>query len=553
MQKGRVLFIFLAGLVLVNVLQCFFTELLHDEAYYWLWSKDLAWGYFDHPPMVALFIRLGDTLMHAELGVRLLFILANATTVYLLYHIIKPANLKLFYVLLLSITPLLALGFFAVPDIPLLFFAACFFAVYQKYLDDDSVSTAVLLGACMACMLYSKYHGVLVIFFVLLSNLQLLRRKTFYLACFTGVLMFTPHLWWQWQNDFPTFRFHLFERSREVYSWMRTTDYVAGQLILAGIPAGLLLLYAAVKYKAKNKFQRALQFQLWGTYLFFLISSFKGRTEANWTIANVIPLTILCYRFFEVNPKPARWLLFLLPVSLLSIIGLRVHYGTSFTKNYLGIQSETQHWKEWADTIAVHAVNRPVVFLSSYQKASKYTFYTGKTAFSTTEVEMRRSQYNLLNIEDDIQNKEVYVCTYWGFMPDGAKTHDKLITRATNFDGFVVDSFLSWYKVVITPFKKAYTATTGSEIVVPVKVVSPYKDHPLPNEYSRLTYRIYEGKTKLGDYETDILLEPVLATRQAEVKVKPPVKPGQYRIFISATQDNFPPPINSTAVEVEVK
>ncbi|HLP49304.1 MAG TPA: glycosyltransferase family 39 protein [Chitinophagales bacterium] len=553
MQKGRVIFIFLAGLVLVNMVQCCFTELLHDEAYYWLWSKDLAWGYFDHPPMVALFIRLGDVMMHNELGVRLLFILANAATVYLLYHIIKPAHLQLFYGLLLSITPLLALGFFAVPDIPLLFFAACFFVVYKKYLDEDTALTAILLGMCMASMLYSKYHGVLTIFFVLLSNPQLLRRKTFYLASVTGAILFAPHLWWQWQNDFPTFRFHLFERSREVYSWMRTSEYLGGQLLLAGIPAGLLLLYAAARHKARNKFQRAMQFQLWGTYLFFLVSSFKGRTEANWTIVNVIPLAVLSYRYLEANAKPARWLLFLLPVSVLSIVALRVHYGTPFTKECLGIQSETQHWKEWADSIEVHAGNRPVVFLSSYQKASKYTFYTGKTAFSTTEVQMRRSQYNLLNIEDDIQNKEVYVCTYWGFIPDGAKRRDKLITRATNFDGFVVDSFISWYKLLITPLERSYSVTGGAEIEIPVNVVSPYINHPLPNERSRLTYRIYEGKTKLGDYETDNLLEPVLATGRASVKVKPPVKPGHYQIFISPTQDNFPPPINSPAIEVLVK
>src|SRR5579862_2769325 len=28
-----------------------------DEAYYWVWSRALAPGYFDHPPMIALWIR----------------------------------------------------------------------------------------------------------------------------------------------------------------------------------------------------------------------------------------------------------------------------------------------------------------------------------------------------------------------------------------------------------------------------------------------------------------------------------------------------------------
>ncbi len=32
-------------------------ELTFDEAYYTLWSRSLAWGYLDHPPMVAAWIR----------------------------------------------------------------------------------------------------------------------------------------------------------------------------------------------------------------------------------------------------------------------------------------------------------------------------------------------------------------------------------------------------------------------------------------------------------------------------------------------------------------
>ncbi len=44
-----------------------------DECYYWIWSRAPANGYLDHPPMVALWIRLGTSLAgDTELGVRLL-------------------------------------------------------------------------------------------------------------------------------------------------------------------------------------------------------------------------------------------------------------------------------------------------------------------------------------------------------------------------------------------------------------------------------------------------------------------------------------------------
>jgi 4-amino-4-deoxy-L-arabinose transferase-like glycosyltransferase len=44
-----------------------------DEAYYWVWSRALAPGYLDHPPMVALWVRAGTAIAgDTALGIRLL-------------------------------------------------------------------------------------------------------------------------------------------------------------------------------------------------------------------------------------------------------------------------------------------------------------------------------------------------------------------------------------------------------------------------------------------------------------------------------------------------
>src|SRR5713226_2578173 len=52
------------------------TPLTFDEAYYWMWSKHLAFGYYDHPPGVAAVIRLGTTIGgDTNFGVRLVSIL----------------------------------------------------------------------------------------------------------------------------------------------------------------------------------------------------------------------------------------------------------------------------------------------------------------------------------------------------------------------------------------------------------------------------------------------------------------------------------------------
>src|SRR5476651_1358638 len=80
---------FLLCWTILNALQAYTLEIHADEAYYWLYSRFLDWGYFDHPPMVAIFIRIGDSLMHNEFGLRLMTVLASTLSLYVLWLIIK--------------------------------------------------------------------------------------------------------------------------------------------------------------------------------------------------------------------------------------------------------------------------------------------------------------------------------------------------------------------------------------------------------------------------------------------------------------------------------
>src|ERR1700709_1861165 len=64
------------ALLVLRLVAAAYTPLSFDEAYYWTWSKHLAASYYDHPPMVAVVIRLGTLIAgDTELGVRLVSIL----------------------------------------------------------------------------------------------------------------------------------------------------------------------------------------------------------------------------------------------------------------------------------------------------------------------------------------------------------------------------------------------------------------------------------------------------------------------------------------------
>ena len=113
--KRGLLLLLLAWLV-INLLQAAFTGLAHDEAYYWVWAQHLDWGYFEHPPMVAVFIWLGGLLFDNELGVRLLTVLSSTAVVYLLFRILKTTDVLLYAALVFGTLLLNVGGFYTAPD-----------------------------------------------------------------------------------------------------------------------------------------------------------------------------------------------------------------------------------------------------------------------------------------------------------------------------------------------------------------------------------------------------------------------------------------------------
>ena len=118
----------LAALTVVRLLVAGFAPLSADEAYYWVWSRALAPGYLDHPPMVALWIRAGTELAgQGAYGIRLLGPFAAALGSVLLARaaedLFPGRRLGVPAAVLLNSTLLLGAGAVTMtPDTPLLLF-----------------------------------------------------------------------------------------------------------------------------------------------------------------------------------------------------------------------------------------------------------------------------------------------------------------------------------------------------------------------------------------------------------------------------------------------
>ena len=113
-------------MVALRLVAAAWTPLTFDEAYYWMWSKHLAGGYYDHPPMVAYVIRAGTIIAgDTELGVRLVSILLALPMSFAVYQsagiLFGGRRVAATAAILLNVTLMAAVGTLIVtPDAPLL-------------------------------------------------------------------------------------------------------------------------------------------------------------------------------------------------------------------------------------------------------------------------------------------------------------------------------------------------------------------------------------------------------------------------------------------------
>lgn len=394
---------------LINVIQAAFTGLMDDEAYYWVYSQYPAWGYFDHPPMIAWLIRAGSFIFDGTLGVRFFIVLLNTLTLVLISKLLEKKNDFLFYAIAGSLMVAQIGGIIAVPDLPLLFFVSLFFLLYKRFAEHTNFLNSILLGTGIALMLYSKYHGVLIVFFTLLSNIKLFTKYQTYIVAAVALLLFAPHILWQIEHDLPSVQYHLFERNASEYKIRFTTEYVFGQFALAGPIVGWLLLYAAFNYKSTSLSERALKFSMVGIYAFFLLSTFKGRVEANWTVPAFVGLIVLSHQFLVNKPNSRKWVYRLLPVTLILVLGVRIFMAAPIDRVASISKDEFHGNEEWVEEVNLKANGLPVVFTNSYQSPSKYMFYSGNISMGMNTPRYRRNNYNFWPIEDSLIGKKVIV------------------------------------------------------------------------------------------------------------------------------------------------
>lgn len=254
---------------LVHFALGFSIEFSVDEAHYALYAKYLAWSYFDHPPLVGWIQWPLVSLTSSEGIIRLIPELLWVLSAFLVYrvtleihHLVQGRNAGyltsalpsgnlcgLMAVLAIIAAPLphvLAIGL--LPDTLLapLSLGLMLMALRWTRKDHFTIADWIITGLILGLAGLSKYTAAFTAFallFVFLASPKKvwITEVGFWLAAATALIVISPVLYWNWINDWISFKYQIAHGSGGAWEWRRVGAFVGIQIACFGL---LLLLGA---------------------------------------------------------------------------------------------------------------------------------------------------------------------------------------------------------------------------------------------------------------------------------------------------------------------
>lgn len=207
-----------AALTVVRLLAAQFVGLLYDEPYYWLWAQDPAFGYFDHPPMVAWWIWLGTAIPgDGPLGIRLLFVLntlATAAAAWVIADALFDRRIAWLSALWVNVSPLLGIaGIMATPDGPSVLFWTLAVMALAKVVATERGAWWLAVGVFAGLGLLAKYTNLFLGLGIILALLLDPRLRRWFASPWLwaggalALALFAPVAIWNASHEWLSFRF----------------------------------------------------------------------------------------------------------------------------------------------------------------------------------------------------------------------------------------------------------------------------------------------------------------------------------------------------------
>ena len=306
------------------------TPLFPDETYYWEFSRRLAGGYFDHPPVIAWLVRLGTLLFgDTPLGVRFGPVLAGGAAA--LFTAAAAKRLRgprggLIAAAVFALMPLSTGLTLATPDAPLLAFVAATLYALVRALEQPANSHASLKWWCIAGValgfaVASKYTAALIGMTVFVGMMIIpdlrsrMREPVQWLATLIALVVFAPVVVWNATHDWASFAFQLNHGLAPVggSALSRELELLGGQAGLVSPILFVLVFIACFKalgtsaathaQRRRPSTGRLLAVVAVMVFAFFIYSATKRRVEANWPALAYVAAVVV----FASHAGSRRW------------------------------------------------------------------------------------------------------------------------------------------------------------------------------------------------------------------------------------------------------
>ncbi|MDQ6757545.1 MAG: glycosyltransferase family 39 protein [Bacteroidota bacterium] len=342
-------------LLIANVL-----ELGNDEVYYWTYPLHLQLSYFDHPPLIAILIRLTtfNLFFQQDFFLRLGPIIGAAAGTWLSYSIgksIKNERTGWFAALLYNscIYSSIIAGLFILPDSPqiVLWLLAIKTALYIFSAEDEHglfkkwVLWGVYTGVCIMCKVHGIFLWVGLGLYIIIYKRSLLTHRHLYLSLIITLIIISPIFIWNWSNDFITWKYH----SARVHALSFDKDsFISGIIgqIFYNNPINVFLIVVSFLFYRKQKFINPIVYRvliLFGLPMIVVVAviSMFNNILPHWSGPAFITLQFMAasylddrYKITLAIPKVIKYALGLVAIGLvMAIVIIKFYPGTIGNKN----------------------------------------------------------------------------------------------------------------------------------------------------------------------------------------------------------------------------
>ena len=412
-----------------------------DMADHWMWAQDLRWGYYEHPPMIALLIRSfallsADPIWALKLGTVLATAAVILAACYLQAYIFGWSA-ALLLAIFLVLTPYFALLSIFAHIQPLLLFWLAGLACAWAYARSLNPNWLLLFGVVAGLGGLSKYVYALLylsgIIWLLLRPRLRVAFHSWQLWCapLISLLVFSPNLYWNANNEWASIGFHLSRGITNSTSggWERLLGFSAGHLLLFNLALSLGLWWLALRPKpqlhtskgqdsaAHSDFRALLLLTALVPIALFSAAALMGsHSDPLWSETAYLGLMMFVAARVESSWRP-RWLVIcaLGQVLVMSLILSHVRWGVFPTESVKDHSLDLYAWDltgEQLDSILQAADIEPLpklVITREYQLGGSLSLYLQQHPFPYTLEKPLRNQWGARD-ELDAQEHVLMFC-----------------------------------------------------------------------------------------------------------------------------------------------